>query len=105
MGDAYDYSSDDYNNIRPIKKYALKRINCSDHEIIQSCRHEAGIHRSLPVHHPNLLELLGLKFDNNANTSDDANNMSSSISSSSHGHGHGSSSQQQHIEYNVCYML
>ena len=87
-------------DIRPNKKYALKRINCSDHEIIQSCRHEAGIHRSLPVHHPNLLELLGLKFDNNTNTSDD-NNMSSSISSS---HGHGSNSQQ-HVEYNVCYML
>ena len=29
----------------------------------QACRHEAGIHRSLPRDHPNLLELLGLKFD------------------------------------------
>ena len=93
---------DDYNKRSTTKKYALKRINCSDHEIIQSCRHEAGIHRSLPVHHPNLLELLGLKFDNTT-TSDDNNMSSSSISSSSHGHG--SSSSQQHIEYNVCYML
>jgi hypothetical protein len=48
------------------KKFALKRINCANsHELIQSCRHEAGIHRSLPLRHPNLLELLGLKFDSN----------------------------------------
>ena len=75
-------------------KYALKRINCADHEIIQSCRHEAGIHRTLPNDHPNLLELLGLKFDN-----DDRMNSSSSLGSSSN------SRASQHREYNVCYML
>ena len=65
------------------RRYALKRINCGDYELVQSCRHEAGIHRSLPSDHPNLLELLGLKFDNTATTTD--------------GGGGG--------EYNVCYML
>ena len=71
------------------RKYALKRINCADHEIIQSCRHEAGIHRSLPAsEHPNLLELLGLKFD-----------MDTSMNSSSSG------GREEHNEYNVCYML
>lgn len=66
------------------KKYALKRINCSDHELLQSCRHEAGIHRSLPSSHPNLLELLGLKFEQ-----DHSRSSSSSLSE----------------EYNVCHML
>lgn len=55
---------------------ALKRINCGDHELLQSSREEAGIHRSLP-RHDNLLELLGLKFERDGG---------------SH-------------EYNVCYML
>jgi serine/threonine kinase 16 len=55
---------------------ALKRINCGDHEILQSCREEAGVHRSLP-RHDNLLELLGLKFERD-------------------GGAH---------EYNLCYML
>ncbi|KAL7461420.1 hypothetical protein ACHAXS_001840 [Conticribra weissflogii] len=62
-------------------KYALKRINCPDHELIQACRHEAGIHRSLPADHPNLLTLLGLKFDNAVD------------------------SPSPSSEYNVCYML
>lgn len=68
------------------RRYALKRINCGDYELVQSCRHEAGIHRSLPSDHPNLLELLGLKFDNTATTTG--------------GGGGGGAS-----EYNVCYML
>jgi serine/threonine kinase 16 len=55
---------------------ALKRINCPDHELLQSCREEAGIHRSLPKH-DNLLELLGLKFERDSSSN----------------------------EYNVCYML
>jgi serine/threonine kinase 16 len=71
------------------KKYALKRINCSDHELIQSCRHEAGVHRSLPQNHPHLMELLGLKFECYDN-----------IKYSSLEGGGG-----EHKEYNVCYML
>ena len=43
------------------RKYALKRINCSDPELVQSCREEAGVHRSLGQR--NLMPLLGLKFD------------------------------------------
>eukprot|EP00984_Skeletonema_dohrnii_P021648 scaffold10859_cov95-Skeletonema_dohrnii-CCMP3373.AAC.2 len=69
------------------KCYALKRINCSDHDLLQSCRHEAGIHRSLPSHHPNLLELLGLKFEQQDHSSS------------------GSSLSSLPEEYNVCYML
>ena len=66
------------------KKYALKRINCADQELLQSCRHEAGIHRSLPSNHPNLLELLGLKFEQDLTSS---------------------STSLVPEEYNVCYML
>eukprot|EP00986_Skeletonema_menzelii_P011041 scaffold5558_cov138-Skeletonema_menzelii.AAC.4 len=69
------------------KKYALKRINCSDQELLQSCRHEAGIHRSLPSNHPNLLELLGLKFEQDFTSASSA------------------SSSSLPEEYNVCYML
>ncbi|KAL7452333.1 hypothetical protein ACHAWC_004058, partial [Mediolabrus comicus] len=76
------------------KRYALKRINCGDYELVQSCRHEAGIHRSLPADHPNLLELLGLKFDN---TTDAA--------AIGGGAGASSSSSSRREEYNVCYML
>ena len=47
-------------NAHPLK-YALKRINCSDPELVQACREEAGVHRSLD--HRNLMPLLGLKFD------------------------------------------
>ncbi|KAL7531013.1 hypothetical protein ACHAXR_006250, partial [Thalassiosira sp. AJA248-18] len=87
-------------NTAPIIKYALKRINCADHEIVQSCRHEAGVHRSLPMqHHPNLLELLGLKFDSDASRSSSRSRSSSPASSSS------SSSVASHKEYNLCYML
>ena len=89
-------SVDTNNNEYGKRKYALKRINCADHEIIQSCRHEAGIHRSLPNDHPNLLELLGLKFDNDMNSS----TTTSSLNESGGGRAH-----QQHREYNVCYML
>ena len=39
-------------------RYALKRISCPDREILQSCRKEAGIHRTLK--HPNLMPLLGM---------------------------------------------
>jgi serine/threonine kinase 16 len=74
------------------RRYALKRINCGDYELVQSCRHEAGIHRSLPSDHPNLLELLGLKFDSTA----DADGG---------GVGGASSSSRRREEYNVCYML
>lgn len=56
-------------------KFVLKRINCSNnHELIQACKSEANVHRVLfqsssassqrTTKHPNLLELLGLKFDN-----------------------------------------
>ncbi|KAL9178356.1 hypothetical protein ACHAXT_000003 [Thalassiosira profunda] len=72
-------------------KYALKRINCADHEIVRACRHEAGVHRSLPSHHPNLLELLGLKFDNDVSSTPPSN---ASMASGS-----------EHSEYNACYML
>jgi len=67
-------------------KYALKRIHCADRELIRACRHEAGIHRSLPGDHPNLLTLLGLKFDR----LDDSSSSSSS---------------QERKEYDVCWML
>ena len=43
------------------QKYALKRINCSDSELVRACRAEASVHRLLQ--HPNLLPLLGMKFD------------------------------------------
>ena len=43
-------------------KYALKRINCSDRDVVRACRAEAAVHRALPPQHPNLLELLGLSF-------------------------------------------
>lgn len=57
-------------------KYALKRINCANNrELIQACKSEANVHRILfqsaaefsakqATKHPNLLELLGLKFVN-----------------------------------------
>lgn len=67
--------------------YALKRINCSDAEVARNCRREAGVHRSLPRGHPNLLELLGLKF---ATTTADGNN--------DRGGGGG-------VGVDVCYML
>ena len=49
---------------RLTRKYALKRINCSDPELVRSCREEAGVHRSL--RHPGLLPLLGLRFESSA---------------------------------------
>ena len=52
----------------------LKRIHCPDHELLQSCREEAGIHRSLP-RHDNLLELLGLKFERDASSSSNECNV------------------------------
>mmetsp|Transcript_38990 Transcript_38990/g.83995 ORF Transcript_38990/g.83995 Transcript_38990/m.83995 type:complete len:223 (-) Transcript_38990:1221-1889(-) len=82
-------SSVDNHRVVKKKKYALKRINCSDHELVQACRHEAGVHRSLPPDHPNLLDLLGLKFD----TQD---NMIGSQSSHSHSSSSSSSSRQCH---------
>ena len=81
-----------------VKKYALKRINCSDHEIVQSCRQEAGIHRSLPSLHPNLLELLGLKFDNNNNNLSKNKNDPTTTTNET-------VNMMIHNEYNVCYML
>lgn len=65
-------------------RYALKRINCSDREVLQACRREAGVHRSLP-RHDNLMELLGLKFERDE----------------SFNHSRGNASE----EYNLCYML
>jgi len=50
------------------RKYALKRINCADNrELVAACRREADAHRRLRLpsrrrRHPNLLELLGIKF-------------------------------------------
>lgn len=38
--------------------YALKRIRCNDAEILQRCRREAGVHRS--IKHPNVMPLLGM---------------------------------------------
>lgn len=67
------------------KKYALKRINCRDHELVQACRREAGVHRALTPDHPNLMELLGLKFATNGDNT--------------------ASPSSQHNEYDVCYML
>mmetsp|Transcript_11329 Transcript_11329/g.24892 ORF Transcript_11329/g.24892 Transcript_11329/m.24892 type:complete len:339 (+) Transcript_11329:75-1091(+) len=81
------------------RKYALKRINCSDHEIVQACRHKAGVLRSLPLQHPNLLELLGLKFDHDISCSYSSSSSSSSLGSLS------SSASIHHNEYNLCYML
>jgi len=83
------------------KKYALKRINCSDNELVQACRHEAGVHRLLPPDHPNLLDLLGLKFDsqdNNIMIGSQSSHSQSSPSSSRH-------NDIPHNEYKVCYML
>ena len=45
------------------RRYALKRISCGDREVVEACRHEAGVHGSLPPDHPNLLGLLGIKFE------------------------------------------
>ncbi|KAL7525464.1 hypothetical protein ACHAWF_001372, partial [Thalassiosira exigua] len=59
-------------------RYALKRIHCPDWELMQACRRKAGAHRLLSPDHPNLMELLGLKFDR-----DDRFSASSSSSSSS----------------------
>ncbi|KAL3788796.1 hypothetical protein HJC23_006249 [Cyclotella cryptica] len=78
-----DGKANSRNNTRK-SRYALKRINCSDREVLQACRHEAGVHRSLP-RHDNLMELLGLKFER-----DDHFN-----------HSRGNATE----EYNVCYML
>jgi len=72
-------------------KYALKRMNCSDDDILRACRHEAGVHRLLPGH-PNLLELLGLKFDTD---------MASSGSGASSSRAAAAAGEQ----YTVCYML
>jgi len=52
------------------RKYALKRINCADNrELVAACRREADAHRRLRLpsrrrRHPNLLDLLGIKFVN-----------------------------------------
>ena len=42
------------------QKYALKRIHCPDPELLQACRAEAAVHRS--VQHPNLMPLLGMSI-------------------------------------------
>lgn len=56
-----------------VAKYALKRINCSDRDIVRACRKEAGVHRTLPSQHPNLMELLGLTFVDARNQSGRSN--------------------------------
>jgi len=43
------------------KRYALKRMVCADEEVLKKCRDEAQVHESL--RHPNLLPLLGIKFE------------------------------------------
>jgi len=76
--EAYPMNQNDNSGVNnePRMKYVLKRINCSNnHELIQACKSEANVHRILfqsssassqrkTNNHPNLLELLGLKFDN-----------------------------------------
>ena len=42
------------------EKYVLKRIHCPDSELLQACRDEAAVHRS--VQHPNLMPLLGMSI-------------------------------------------
>jgi serine/threonine kinase 16 len=51
--DAQDTSSPDV-----VHRYALKRIRCGDTEILESCRHEARVHRA--IRHPNVMPLLGM---------------------------------------------
>lgn len=48
--------------------YALKRIRCPDAELVQACRDEAAVHRS--VQHDNLMPLLGLAFGLDGNSND-----------------------------------
>jgi serine/threonine kinase 16 len=82
---AYAINSNDNNDVGNghRTKYALKRINCANnHELIRACESEANVHRVLfqslsassssssssskraTNNHPNLLELVGLKFVN-----------------------------------------
>jgi serine/threonine protein kinase len=70
-GDNHDNAHYDYDDDSHVdgakRKYALKRINCADNpELVAACRREADAHRRLcpPSRrcHPNLLELLGIKF-------------------------------------------
>ena len=53
-GFSYVFEASDREGIR----YALKRIYVGDHDVMQGCLREAGVHRSLQ--HPNLMPLLGL---------------------------------------------
>jgi len=41
-------------------KFALKRVMCPDVELLEACRAEAAVHRS--VQHPNLMPLLGMSI-------------------------------------------
>jgi serine/threonine kinase 16 len=68
------------------RKYALKRIICSDDDILQTCRKEINVHRQ--VRGENVLHLFDWKFMNHTTTS--ASSSSSSLSSSSQ---------------RICYML
>lgn len=56
-GFSYIYSATDKLN----RHYALKRIICSDEEIIQLCQKEADVHRS--VTGANVLQMYGIKFE------------------------------------------
>jgi serine/threonine kinase 16 len=69
--DNNDDAQDDYDNYSHVcgakRKFVLKRINCADNrELVAACRREADAHRILCPpsrrRHPNLLELLGIKF-------------------------------------------
>lgn len=43
------------------RRYAMKRILCSDEETVRKCRDEIGVHRSF--HHPTLLPIIAHKFE------------------------------------------
>jgi len=58
-GFSYIYSATDTRKLN--RQYALKRIICSDEEVIQLCQREAEVHRS--VTGANVLQMYGIKFE------------------------------------------
>jgi len=60
-GFSYIYAAHD--SSYPSRKYALKRILCSDKEIVIGCENEAKVHFTLGNNNVNLLPLKALKFD------------------------------------------
>jgi serine/threonine kinase 16 len=61
-GFSYIYSAHD--DRYPSKRYAVKRIQCPDNDIVQACLQEEKVHLSLGNLHPNIMPLLGFKLDN-----------------------------------------